>query len=148
MRVFCNEVNANGGSDVGFVRDVRGPDGYLALPPVSGLPEVPPEYREYLLESAVEAEVVSVAALRPGPREHLGRLPQVASCVVRAGSSSGLLPGMFFYSLQEEESPRGTVVTVDAETSVVEFVYDADELSNVSRPSVGWALSTRMLTRR
>jgi hypothetical protein len=145
MRVFCNEVNARGyASDVGFVREIRGQDGREAFPPVSGLPEVPPEYREYLLESPVEAGIVSVASLRPGPREHLGPLPQIASCAADAGSSSGLLPGMHFYSLQEEGAPRGTVVSVEPHTSTVEFSYDGDELSSVALPRVGWTLSTRM----
>jgi hypothetical protein len=149
MRAFCNSVNARGnGSDIGFVREVWGQDGRRELPPVSDLPEVPPEYREYLLESPVEAELISVATPRNGSREHLGRLPRIVSGEASAGRSSGLLPGMRFYSGQQDDLHVGTIVSVEADRSTIEFTYDADELSSAALPRVGWALSTRMPIQR
>jgi len=143
MLAFCNDVNWMGdGSFVGFVRDVRDADGVQCIPPVSGLPEVPEEWRPYLLDRPVEATLVSIDP----PRELAGisRVHPPIRVTARAdrGRASGLLPGMNLHWERGDLGGSFEITSVDDNGCSLESIGDDWTNAPDRLPPIGTRLST------
>ena len=108
--------------------------------PVSGAPEVPSEYREYLLPAPVDA-IVSAVGERGLAPSSLNWRCRVFPLVVEAGAKQGLKVGMELVVIEPESFCQLVRITrVEGDRS--EAVLPDFSFGNPA-PRVGWRLSTR-----
>jgi hypothetical protein len=134
---FCNEVNdgsepASGRSGSYLLR--RGDEKLK----VTGMPDVPREYRPYLLKEPITAEITAVGRYRTHPGL-AGTTFRETTVTVNAGKRNGLLPGMELVVTSPDmvERVKITKVSEEAAEGTVTQSGDTDRA-----PKVGWKLST------
>ena len=140
---FCNRINAGFGGTC-FVRD-----GYFGMPRPVGRPEVPDEFKPYLLDVPIEGELIVVGE----PREFRKRSSIVCETVVvvNRGRQDGVLPGMTFHVTNPENIFAPIKLTKISDTESEGIIEQGLHHSMVTgersigggSPQVGWTVSTR-----
>jgi hypothetical protein len=107
--------------------------------PLAGAPEVPPEYRPYLLTAPVFGEIVSIDRIEPdSPDPAKDDFHLVATANV--GRAAGLLPGMQL--LSEQDCFEVTAVAETTCTIEITNEYDGRGYRRLPNPTVGTRVST------
>lgn len=140
MVPFLNAVNKGEYPD--YPRKNAG--GFYGDAPPPGRPEVPSEYRPFLLTQPLEGQLLRVTppeVLRTwrdaDETVHLLRI----MAVVDLGTDDGLLPGMALHPVGEAHGV-GEVVDARADAASVEFRFPDYDLAR-DCPQAGWRVSTR-----
>lgn len=137
---FCNAVNSGQeprpSADFGgyLLRDGDG------AKKVVGLPDVPSEFKPYLLAQPVKVEVIGV-----GDPEGADDGSEDSRVTLKGGKNRGLLPGMELYAVQSSVSfgyGRATITKVAEERS--EAILNYLHYKKMLRAQIGWNLSTRL----
>jgi hypothetical protein len=143
MIPFCNDVS-RGGWGGEFPRRGAG----LGIgskrfdAPPEGLPEVPAEYRPFLLAEPLAGSILAVEEPRSIGTFAGGETMFLARAQVDIGLERGLLPGMELFVTEPGGRGRGEVVAVDPQRATVEYRFAIyEEERDVPRPH--WAVSTR-----
>ena len=134
---FCNEVNQGGeprhvGRGVYLLR--KGDESKT----VEGFPNVPDEYRRYLLAKPVDAAISAISShvVRSGSRKLKDTL-----VTIDRGANHGIRAGMGLFITNREAigtSVRITKVEADRAEGIVMQILEDDPM-----PRVGWRVSTR-----
>jgi hypothetical protein len=146
---FCNSVNRGG---IGFYLRREEPtptrmSPYVRRPLVpTGIPNVPDEFKLYLLKEPVDGEITAVGETKEIRKNH-GRsewsIWQTA-VTVNKGSQDGMLPGIEFLVTNPE--PRliyRTIRLTDVDETESKGVYEESiKAQQDIKPQVGWLLST------
>jgi hypothetical protein len=103
---------------------------------VSGLPNIPGEYPDYLLREPIKAKISSVE------QTVVRKSRRVTSVTLNVGGADGLKKGMEFYVHNPSDIFDSAVVTAVGEHSA-QAVIEQTELSNPV-PSTSWELSTKL----
>ena len=137
---FCNEVND--GSE-----PRKGVHGFFLLregdekKKVKGFPDVPGEFRPYLLARPIEAEIIGVGKYTTRPSVcdwKFKDTPVTLNC----GKNKGLLKGMTLHVIKPEDAVESVEVTkVGAEESEAVMTQIGEE--EKVGPQIGWKVSTR-----
>ncbi len=146
---FCNAFNAGslatGGELVLEKRQGDGESAWLAREKATpeGLPQVPDEYRDHLLETPLRGEITAVEAVEPIAEMADGTWVWQARVAVDLGLRDGLLPGMTLWT--QEPPPRwpGEVVEAESRSAAVELRMPTFSGRALELPRVGQDLSTR-----
>ena len=107
---------------------------------VQGQPEVPMEFRRYLLEKPITALTTGIGSVtkRPSVCEWYFKDTEV---VLDQGSKDGILLGMKFYVVTPDDVVESlTIKTVDEDKSIGVVTQSGDDASLI-KP--GWEISTR-----
>ena len=101
---------------------------------VAGGPDLPDQFKHYLLEEPIDARVLSLGETRAG-EERITRL------IVDKGSMHGMFPGMKLHASQPRYLLAEIIVTrVDTQASEITIEqFDPDD----PLPSLDWTFSTR-----
>jgi hypothetical protein len=127
---FCNDVNGGDEprTDVhGFHLLRRGDE----KKPVSGLPSVPDEFKQYLLTSPIDAEIIQVG--EPSPSG--------TPIILDRGTKHGLFAGMELHVIEPSDhlsSVKITAAELDQSKAILERIFNDEP-----EPDLGWKLSTR-----
>jgi hypothetical protein len=146
VKRFCNEYNSGHldprrfGGHAPFIL-VRDSDVKL---PADGMPELPEEYRRFLLPEPIDGELIEV-----GPRES-HPMPQGmnmdalrVTATANVGAEHGVFIGMEFCIVEPSTYHDSTVIAVEAKQCTVEFRDYPHRDERGVDPKVGWKLSTR-----
>jgi len=138
---FCNDIN----SGLEPRKQISGSNYLLKMgdeeKEVSGFPYIPKEYKEYLLERPIEAEIVDVGSYTLRPFVGKMNFKDIA-VTVNAGKNDGLLPGMELHVIKPDKIFETVKITkVDHEKSEGVMTQRDERKGN---PLVGWNLSTRL----
>ncbi|HTU88844.1 MAG TPA: hypothetical protein VMF69_01995 [Gemmataceae bacterium] len=110
---FCNAVNSGMISKEagrGSIFLLRGTDDHVEA---SGLPQVPKEYKEYLLTKPVTGTIVKINGVKEDVAVHGERfLHSGLSITLDRGKRDGVRSGMEFFFLDWKSSPLGSEVFV------------------------------------
>ena len=115
MVEFCSEINLG----MEPRRDMHGQyylrEKDLGDPP-EGRPQLPSQWRKYILDAPVRGHVVQLVDSRKG--------------LINVGSRSGLLPGMILYANDTGSMSSGMVIirSVVENSSLVEYLYEKKRL--------------------
>ncbi len=147
MISFCNRVN--GGmepriplTDDGHAFLRRGDDRRK----VSGMPQVPQEYRKYLLATPVEADLVTVGTYTDGWNAEALYEVAKASATIDSGSVSGLLPGMRLHAKQPKEAHESWITLTAVGLKSSRGILTTAEASSTT-PKPGQRFSTQLHSR-
>ena len=136
---FCNEINQGQEprSDSHGTYLLRRGDEKKA---VSGFPEVPEQYRKYLLANPVESMIIAVGqyTIDPGVA---GWISKEISVTLNAGTHQGLGVGMELVITEPANLMESVRITRTEETRAEAVVVQLRD--GEPRPKVGWRLSTR-----
>jgi hypothetical protein len=138
---FCNAVNSGWEPDRMFFGSHfllrRGDE----KKEIVGDPGVPMQYREYLLSSPIEAEIVSLLSSRiVTADEDRDQKERVTRFRVKVGYAEGLRVGMELYGYAPHHFPSARVLRVSEHSAEAEMRnYGAESII----PNAGWKLSTR-----
>ncbi|MBI5434089.1 MAG: hypothetical protein HZA52_14750 [Planctomycetes bacterium] len=132
MRGFCNDVN----SDLlrpGREYPCRTSDGPFGEAP-AGVPVVPAEYRDWILETPIESEIVEVRELPLiATSERTDLCDKQVRVTISVGVAQRVSMGLAFHLIPEGDEHwsdaagwDGRVVQVESERAVVEFRRTAD----------------------
>ncbi|MCL2623137.1 MAG: hypothetical protein FWD31_05650 [Planctomycetaceae bacterium] len=129
---FCNAVNARYPLFAFLLRND------FKTKPDTGVPEVPEEFKPYLLDDPVEGEITAVGETR----EFLKISAQVKETLVTIskGSQDGILPGMTFWVTKPDKIFYPITLTEVAEMESVGII---EQPITETTPQVGWSISTR-----
>ena len=136
---FCNEVN-----DGSEPRD--GPHGTYLMrrgdekTPVSGFPDVPRDYRGYLLANPIRAGIIGIGSVTTRPSVCEWRFKDT-TVILDAGKDKGLRVGMGMRIVTPDdryESVRITKVEDTRSEAVISQIGEEEP-----GPQTGWRLSTR-----
>ncbi len=130
---FCNAVNS-GLVEGRFLLK----EGHEQLK-VSGIPDVPDKYQDYLLATPITASVTVAGESSTAPGSISRRTSEVT---LNAGKTAGVLPGMEFHVIDPDDIFRSAIVDeVQQDSSTAKFtsLFEDEPL-----PMVGWKLSTRL----
>jgi hypothetical protein len=130
---FCNTVNAGFG-----IYFVRGDYDIFSPPRPKGMPDVPEEFKPYLLEKPVEGEIIAVGETRE--YRDGSSMAKESIVTVNRGSRDGILPGMNFIVTNPEKVFAPIKLT---EVSEMESVGIIKQGTKQETPQVGWSVSTR-----
>lgn len=130
---FCNDVNFDLGISFLLRRDGR--DKKPKKP--AGLPDVPDEYKPYLLKQPVEAKILSTGKTTKKPGKYFSQ--QFTPVTLDKGSKDGLLPKMELRLVPDVH--HGTVRLTKVEESESEGVLEQD--MDKKLPKIGSKVSTR-----
>lgn len=108
--------------------------------PVTGFPNVPAEYKAYLLNAPIKARISSVGASKDIQD---GRVTRV---VINVGSADGVKPGMEFYIYKPSTVFEAVEVLNLSEHSAEAEIHQYG--SKPPTPNLDWQLSTYPLTGR
>jgi len=146
---FCNNVNRVHPNYIGVFGDFfsRNTQEIPQLPTEkpTGKPEVPEEFKSFLLENPVDGEVIAVGETQEVRKRMYGSMEMnVLETVltINRGSRDGLLPGMEFVKTQKtEKSARIFVISL---TKVTETEAEGILTRNLDEnpPQIGWPVST------
>ena len=130
---FCNAVNS--GFVICFFRDFH----YGTRRPTEK-PDVPEEFKPYLLEKPIEGQVISVGETK----EYRERSWTTKETVVKVdkGSQDGILPGMEFYVTSPEKIFAPIKLTQVSETES-EGIIKQDNVKQET-PQIDWTVSTSL----
>lgn len=134
MVKFCNAINAgseprHGGHGSFLLR--RGD----SEKEVGGQPEVPGEFRRYLLEKPIEATVRMIGAVQTHARDR-GYTYRTVTMLLTVGKRDGVLPGMKFYLDVPAKTAKTAKVTVVREE---ESEAEARLIMSYTKPPVAGA---------
>lgn len=143
---FCNIVNA--GDAIFGTFFIRGTYPWKSPPP-SGKPDVPEEYKPYLLEKPIEGEIITV-----GETKELRKRSSIENetvVTINKGRQDGVLPGMQFLVTNPEKifAPiKLTKITnTESEGIIEQGFYKSMETGEQGiiggKPQIGWSVSTR-----
>jgi len=104
---------------------------------VSGFPNLPPQYSEYLLKQPIEAEISSVKESRIEGSE------RITTAVLNVGTAQGVRQGMEFW-VYEPSAIYGLAQITSVGSSYSEATIDQYEADKPRLPSPGWKLSTHV----
>ena len=107
---------------------------------VKGLPEVPEQYRQYLLAKPVKATIVSVGAYTTRPSVADWKFKDTP-VTIDAGMKQGLLVGMELLVTQPENIVESVKITKVEDARAEAVMVQAGE--EEPGPKAGWRLSTR-----
>jgi hypothetical protein len=136
---FCNEVND--GSEPrkglrGFYLLRRGDEKKEA----KGFPDVPQEFKPYLLAHPIEAEIISIGAVTTRPSLADWKFKDT-SVTLNRGKKAGLLVGMKLHVIKPDSIVESVKITKVEDERSEGVVTQAGE--DEKDPRVGWKLSTR-----
>ena len=104
---------------------------------VTGKPEVPEEFKKYLLDEPVDAMVLSADVRTDTSR-------RLATITLNKGSNDGLLPGMTLYVVEPDNIHASVNLSIVEETqSKGETHYAHLHQTDIPSPTTGWIFSTR-----
>ncbi len=137
---FCNDVNAGieprDGKTGGWSL-LRSGDEKIR---VTGFPQVPPEYADYLLHKPVQARVVKVD--KPTVVDGLAGTKYFYTPVaLDRGTSAGLRAGMSLHVIEPSQC-RGAITITAEGLDDSHGVLEQDAIDR-ARPTAGWRVSTR-----
>jgi hypothetical protein len=101
---------------------------------VSGYPNLPPEYSEYLLKSPIKAEVSAVKESRDKGSD------RISIVLLNVGASQGVRKGMEFYVYSPSGVFESATITVVNDTSSEAQVFQCCD--DKDRPTISWKLSS------
>jgi hypothetical protein len=136
---FCNKVNDGSGPRKGVHGShlLRRGDEEKE---VTGFPNVPEEFKAYLLARPIEAEIIGVGKYTTHPSVcdwKFKETPVTLNC----GKNKGLLTGMELHVIQPDDIVESVVVKeVGEEQSEAVMTQIGEEEAG---PQIGWKLSTR-----
>lgn len=104
---------------------------------VSGFPNLPPQYSEYLLKKPIEAEISSVKESRMEDSK------RITTAVLNVGTAQGVRQGMEFW-VYEPSAIYGLARITRVDSSYSEATIDQYEADKPRLPSPGWKLSTHV----
>ena len=136
---FCNGVNS--GLGIYFVHNGR-----MGMPRPAGKPEVPDEYKPYLLEKPIEGKLIAVGETH----EMRKRSTIVYETVVtiNKGKQDGVLPGMGFFVTDSFLPIKLTEVMETESEGIMEqgqhrSMTTGERSISGGKPQIGWSVSTR-----
>jgi hypothetical protein len=126
-------------TDRASTRDQDGEDGNPpSWPP--GLPDVPADYRKYILSAPIVCEVVTTNEVQSKPTDDGTFYSIVAT--LNAGARQGVFEGMEFRRLKPDGFGEGFVKSVAMDTCVAELWESAKRGETVQLPQPGWQFTT------
>jgi len=135
---FCNDVNSS--------REPRAfAHGRFLLKaddwdlPVTGAPEVSPEFKDYLIDLPIRARIVEVQSIRER-NDVEGRGYTETIVLIDAGAASGLLVDMELSVNEPDTFMPFKVISVDDKSAKCRSTHP---VFPQHRPAVGWLLSTK-----
>jgi hypothetical protein len=136
---FCNNVNKgseprNGSHGFHLLR--RGDEKKT----VTGFPQVPEEYRQYLLATPIEGTIIAVGPYTTRPSVLDWKFKDTP-VTIDAGSQQGLRVGMELVVTKPRETVESARITKVVETRSEAVMIQAGE--DEPGPKVGWRLSTQ-----
>jgi hypothetical protein len=138
---FCNTVSRGGwGSDFPRRNAERGLASRRFAKPLVGLPEVPPEYRPFLLTEPLTGSILTREEPRVIGTFGGGKEKALVRAQIDLGLRDGLLPGML---IDADIGLLGVVGAVEEQTATVDFLFAAWR----NGPMPGWSIRTGPRTR-
>lgn len=106
----------------------------------TGEPEVPPQFRKYLLKKPITASIVAAgkASTRPSVSSFNFRDVEVT---VDAGSKEGVVPGMDMHAVSPGAAFETVKITRVKDDTAFGIITQIGE--NQSMPQIGWRFSTK-----
>ena len=147
MRGFCNAVNF--GSEP---RPDMHTSSYLLRvgdhkKPAVGIPNIPKEFRGYLLQDPIHAEIVAIESTTSQDGCQIDT--HETTIVLNVGTASKVLPGMSFGVLEPSLIPfQARVTSVGERSSKAVYKYMTWPGQDFPLPQVGWKMTTRSPWRR
>ncbi|MDZ4859635.1 MAG: hypothetical protein SGI88_11695 [Candidatus Hydrogenedentes bacterium] len=137
---FCNEVNSGWEPRKrihGMTLLRRGNENKKA----EGLPELPAQYKKFLLPKPIHAKILSVGSGVHQDEIIPGEHPINHEVTIDAGAQDGVYEGLEFYVAEAVIAPTITITSVQPESSTGNYSRASSELYPLPEPS--WKLSTR-----
>jgi hypothetical protein len=136
---FCNEVNEGSEPRKGMHGSCLLREGDEKKE-VKGFPTIPAEFKPYLLDHPIDAEIVSVGKYKTRPSVCDWKFKDTP-VVLNRGKSHGLLKGMKLHVVQPEHAVESVEITkVEDERAEGVMTQIGEEEKG---PQIGWKLSTR-----
>lgn len=140
MNKFCNAVNLGSeprAKEQGLFFFRAGDENREA----SGLPSVPPEYRERILSAPVTATVVSVERMKESID---GKWDSKSYRVtLDKGNDAGLRTEMTMLPVEPRTQYDSPITESTASTCVVTYTWSSWMGKHLEKPAVGWTFTTR-----
>jgi hypothetical protein len=110
---------------------------------VSGLPKIPDQFLEYLLDNPIETTIASVGESKTEKSADSQLINRSTRMTLAAGHGQGVRKGMeFFIHNPAADDDRATILEVNKDTSDAVVDQSFFSYSVPPIPAVGWRLST------